>query len=90
MTKSGRFSANSLYFTIGILAFSLVQLLERHYFGDEWKNKSVRSLRYYWSNLPSRIVSHARYTIVKVAALPWIFEQLLRIYLKLLLAPAPA
>jgi hypothetical protein len=86
----GQFSANSIYFTIGILAFTLVQLLKRHYFGDEWKNKSVRSLRYYWLHLPSRIVSHARYTIVKVAALPLIFEQLLRIYLKLLLAPAPA
>lgn len=86
----GQFTANSLYFTIGILAFTLVQLLKRHYFGDQWKNKSVKSLRYYWINLPSRIVSHARYTIAKVAAMPLIFEELLRIYLQLLLAPAPA
>jgi hypothetical protein len=87
---SGQFSANSLYFTIGILAFTLVQLLKRHYFGNQWKNKSLRSLRYYWLHLPSRIVSHARYTIAKVAALPLVFEQLLNIYLALLLAPAPA
>ena len=86
----GQFSANSLYFTIGLLAFTLVQLLKRHYFGQEWKKKSIRSLRYYWLHLPSRIISHARYTIVKVAALPLTFEQLLRIYHKLLLAPAPA
>jgi hypothetical protein len=86
----GQFSANSLYFTIGMLAFTLVQLLKRHYFGDDWKHKSVKSLRYYWINLPSRIVSHARYTIVKVAALPLIFEKLLSIYLQLRLAPAPA
>ena len=86
----GQFSANSLYFTIGMLAFTLVQLLKRHYFGDEWKNRSIKSLRYYWLNLPSRIVSHARYTIVKVAALPLIFEKLLSIYLQLRLAPAPA
>jgi hypothetical protein len=86
----GQFPANSLYFTIGILAFTLVQLLKRHYFGDQWKNKSVKSLRYYWLHLPSRIVSHARYTIAKVAAMPLIFEQLLSIYLRLLLAPAPA
>jgi hypothetical protein len=86
----GQFSANSLYFTIGMLAFTLVQLLKRHYFGDEWKNRSVKSLRYYWLNLPSRIVSHARYTIVKVAALPLIFEKLQSIYLQLRLAPAPA
>lgn len=85
----GQFSANSLYFTIGMLAFTLVQLLKRHYFGAEWKKKSVRSLRYYWLHLPSRIVSHARYTIAKVAIIPDLFEELLRIYLQLCLAPAP-
>lgn len=86
----GQFSANSLYFTIGLLAFTLVQLLKRHYFGSEWKKKSVRSLRYYWLHLPSRIVSHARYTIAKVAIIPTLFQELLRIYLALSLAPAPA
>jgi hypothetical protein len=86
----GQFGANGLYFTIGILAFTLVQLLKRHYFGADWKRKSIRSLRYYWLHLPSRIISHARYTIARVAT-PWcIFEQLLAIYLRLLLAPAPA
>jgi len=86
----GQFSANSLYFTIGILAFTLAQLLKRHYFGAEWKKKSVRSLRYYWLHVPSRIVSHARYTIAKVAMAPYLFQQLLGIYLKLLLAPLPS
>jgi hypothetical protein len=85
----GQFSANSLYFTIGLLAFTLTQLLKRHYFGPEWKKKSIRSLRYYWLHLPSRIVSHARYTIVKVAIIPALFQELLRIYLALSLAPAP-
>lgn len=86
----GQFGANGLYFTIGLLAFTLVQLLKRHYFGDDWKRKSVRSLRYYWLHLPSRIVSHARYTIARVATSASTFEQLLAIYLRLLLAPAPA
>ena len=85
----GQFSANSLYFTIGILAFTLVQLLKRHYFGNEWKKKSVRSLRYHWLHVPSRIISHARYTIAKVAMTPLLFAQLLEMYLKLCLAPAP-
>jgi hypothetical protein len=89
----GQFSANSLYFTIGILAFTLVQLLKRHYFGSEWRKKSIRSLRYQWLHLPSRIISHARYTIAKVATIPLIFESRRlvagRIYLQLCLAPAP-
>lgn len=83
----GQFDANCFYFTIGILAFTLVQLLKRYYFGSEWKKKSVRSLRYYWLHVPSRIVSHARYTIAKVAMAKILFEQLLQIYLKLCLAP---
>jgi hypothetical protein len=86
----GQFGANGLYFTIGLLAFTLVQLLKRHYFGTEWKRKSIRSLRYYWLHLPSRIVSHARYTIARVATSLSTFQQLRAIYLRLLLAPAPA
>ena len=83
----GQFSANSLYFTIGILAFTLVQLLKRHYFGTEWRKKSVRSLRYHWLHIPSRIVSHAGYTIAKVAIAPILFGKLLQIYLALSIAP---
>jgi hypothetical protein len=86
----GQFGANGLYFTIGLLAFTLVQLLKRHYFGDQWKRKSIRSLRYYWLHLPARIVSHARYLIARVATPLSIFEQLHAIYLALRLAPAPS
>jgi hypothetical protein len=86
----GQFSANSLFFTVGILAHTLVQLLKKHYFGDEWKKKSIRSLRYYWLHIPARIISHARYTIAKIAMLPQMFEQLLAIYLRLCLQPPPA
>ncbi len=84
----GQFSANCLYFTIGILAHTMIQLLKRHYFPDDWRKKSIRSLRYHWLHLPSRIVSHARYIVAKVATTPLIFEQLLRIYLALCLAAA--
>jgi hypothetical protein len=83
----GQIDANTLYFTTGILAFTLVQLLKRDYFGSDWKKKSVRSLRYYWLHVPSRIVSHARYTIAKVAMAKILFEQLLSIYLRLSLSP---
>jgi hypothetical protein len=67
-----------------------VQLLKRHYFGPEWKKKSVRSLRYRWLHLPSRIVSHARYTVAKIAIAPALFEYFLSIYLKLSLSPLPS
>ncbi len=35
----GQFSANSLYFAIGIFAFNLVQLLKQHYFGKDRRTK---------------------------------------------------
>jgi Transposase DDE domain group 1 len=86
----GQFHANALYFTIGILAFTLVQLLKRHYFGDDWVRRSVRSLRYHWLHLPARLVSHARYTVARIAMSYDLFQHLLRIYTQLCLAPAPA
>jgi hypothetical protein len=84
----GQFSANALYFSIGLLAFTIVQLLKRYYFPDDWKKKSVRSLRYHWLHVPSRIITHARYTIAKVAMARELFLQFLQIYLKLRLAPS--
>lgn len=78
----GQFSANSLYFTIGILAHTIVQLLKKFFFGLEWKKKSIRSLRYYWLHIPARIVFHARYIVAKIAMARQSFEQLLNIYLR--------
>ena len=86
----GQFHANALYFTIGILAFTLVQLLKRHYFGNDWAKRSIRSLRYYWLHIPARLVSHARYTVARIAINYALFQQLLRVYAQLSLAPAPA
>jgi hypothetical protein len=86
----GQFHANALYFTIGILAFTLVQLLKHHYFGDDWARRSVRSLRYHWLQLPARLVSHARYTVARIATSAESFATLLAIYSRISLAPAPA
>lgn len=86
----GQFHANALYFTIGILAFTLVQALKQHYFGDDWARRSVRSLRYHWLQLPARLVSHARYTVARIAMGYDLFQRLLTIYAQLSLAPAPA
>ncbi|MGC8758245.1 MAG: IS1380 family transposase [Caldisericaceae bacterium] len=86
----GQFSANSLYFAIGVFAFNLVQLLKQHYFGDNWRTKTLRSLRYYWLHLPSRLVFHARYMVAKVATTVEWFKRLDQAYLKLVNAPAPS
>jgi hypothetical protein len=86
----GQFSANSLYFAIGIFAFNLVQLLKQHYFANDWRTKTLQSLRRYWFYLPSRIVFHARYTIARVATTIETFNRLNQAFLKITRAPAPA
>jgi hypothetical protein len=78
----GQFSANSLYFTIGILAHTITQLLKKYFFGDDWKKKSIRSLRYYWLHVPAKIISHSRYIIAKIAMGRELFDRLLTIYLQ--------
>jgi hypothetical protein len=79
----GQFSANSVYFTIGILAHTITQLLKKHFFGNEWEKKSIRSLRYYWLHVPAKIIFHSRYVIAKVAMVRDLFEQLLTAYLRI-------
>lgn len=85
----GQFSANSLYFSIGILAFNLVQLLKRHHLGNGWKQKSLRSLRYLWLHAPARLISHARYMVARIALPKDLFDELHRVFLALSHAPAP-
>jgi hypothetical protein len=82
--------ANTLYFSIGLLAFNLVQLLKQHFFGDDWKQRSVKSLRYYWFNLPSRTICHAGYRIVKIATNVVTFNTFYQIFARLTWGPLPA
>ncbi len=83
----GQFEANSLYFTIGLLAYNLMQLVKTITLPrDEWK-KSVRTLRYRLLHLAGRVIQHARYTLLRVAApLAWV-ESLERAYLTMRIAP---
>jgi hypothetical protein len=86
----GQLEANSLYFTIGILAFTIIQLLKHHHFGAQWKNRSVVTLRYQWLHIPSRLITHARYTIIRLAMAPARFTEFSQVFLATLLAPPPA
>lgn len=86
----GQFEANRMYFTIGILAFTVVQLLKQYYFGQGWKRKSVKSLRYRWMHIPSKIVFHARYIVQKLALSIPRFERFEQIFLAITRAPLPS
>jgi hypothetical protein len=64
----GQFGANALYFTIGILAYNLLQAVKHLGLPPEDRKKSVRSLRYQLIHLAGKVTFHARYMIIAIAA----------------------
>lgn len=64
----GQFDANCLYFTIGLFAYNLLQMLKLIGLPEEYHTKSVRTLRYQLLKLAGKVVFHARYMVVQIAA----------------------
>ncbi|MFN3693941.1 MAG: IS1380 family transposase [Ignavibacterium sp.] len=85
----GQFNANMLYFTIGLLAYNLLQLLKLIGLPEEYHNKTVRTLRYQLLKLAGKLVYHARYMILQIAAPLKNIELFREAYYKLKLAPLP-
>lgn len=82
-----QFEANALYFTIGILAYNLVQLIKQIALGSSWMKKSIRSLRYQLFHLAASVITHARYIILRVACAPEYFRRLQNSFLTIRLSP---
>jgi len=85
----GQFNANLLYFTIGLLAYNLLQLLKLIGLPEEYHSKTVRSLRYQLLKLAGKLVYHARYIILQIAAPLKNIQLFTEAYNKLHLAPLP-
>jgi len=83
----GQFDANALYFTTGILAYNIVQLIKQVALGADWMKKSIRTLRYRLFHLSAKVISHARYLIVRIACVPAWFEQFMSAHARLRYAP---
>lgn len=83
----GQFSANSLYFSVGVLAYNTVVLLKRQYFGIAWQRKTIESLRYYLLNVPAHLVKHSRYLIARMALRYDLFEILNDVYNRIIARP---
>lgn len=83
----GQFNANALFFAIGIFAYNLLQIIKLISFTPEKRKSSVRSLRYQLIHLAGKIVFHARYTILHIAAPLRNVKLFERLFLRLNLAP---
>jgi len=64
----GQFNSNCLYFTIGLLAYNLLQILKFIGLPEEYHHKTVKTLRYQLLKLAGKLVLRARYMILQIAA----------------------
>jgi hypothetical protein len=64
---SGRYQSNAAFLQIISLAYNLVEALKVLGLPDEYRNKTVKSLRYRLFNIPATWVRHARQWVLKLA-----------------------
>ena len=83
----GQFSANAMYFTIGILAANLLQLLKQDTFFDDYLKASIKTFRYKLIHLPARVIKHGRVLFIKIVSSLEKFKLIESAYLKYSLAP---
>jgi hypothetical protein len=85
----GQFNSNCLYFTVGLLAYNLLQLLKLVGLPEEYHHKTVKTLRYQLLKLAGKLVLHARYMILQIAAPLKNIELFREAYYRVKLAPLP-
>ncbi|HNV63186.1 MAG: IS1380 family transposase [Rikenellaceae bacterium] len=85
----GQFNSNCLYFTAGLLAYNLLQILKLIGLPEEYHHKTVKTLRYQLLKLAGKLVIHSRYMILQIAAPLKNIELFIQAYLRVRLAPKP-
>ncbi len=84
----GQFHANALYFSIGILAYNLLQIVKLLALPPENHKQSVKTLRYQLIHLAGKIVFHSRYVILRLVAPTRNIDMFREAFLRLRLSPA--
>jgi hypothetical protein len=85
----GQFEANAMYFTVGILAYNLLQLLKQDTFFDDYVKSSIKTFRYKLIHLPARVVKHGRKMFIRIACSLEKFRLIQSAFLKYMLSPPP-
>lgn len=86
----GQFGANAMYFTIGILAANLIQLIKRDTFFDNYIKSTVKSFRHKLIHIPARVIKGGGKLLVKVVSFIEKFKLIQSAYLRYCLSPPPA
>jgi len=64
----GQFEANAMYFSIGVLAYNLAQLLKRRVLPESYRTATLATLRWNVYRLAGKLVRHARGLILQIKA----------------------
>lgn len=65
---SGDFKGNAVYFGIGILTYNLFQAQKTLTMPEEWRHKTIKSIRWMFVETPAKLIEHGRQIILKIAA----------------------
>jgi len=83
----GQFSANAIYFTIGILAANLLQLIKQDTFFEGYVKSTIKTFRHKLIHLPARVIKHGRMLFIKIVSSVENFKLIESAYLRYSLAP---
>jgi len=65
---SGDFKANALYFALGILTYNTAQAQKLLFMGEEWRTKTIATIRWKLVEVAGKLIRHGRRVILKIVA----------------------
>jgi hypothetical protein len=63
---SGEFKANAIHFAIGIMTYNLFIAQRLLTMPEDWKNKTIKSIRWLLVEMAGKLIEHGRMTILKI------------------------
>jgi hypothetical protein len=65
---SGEFKANAVHFAIGIMTYNLFIAQRLLTMPEDWKNKTIKSIRWLLVEMAGKLIEHGRMTILKLVS----------------------
>lgn len=65
---SGCFFVNAFYFLIGVLAYNITQAQKLLFMEEEWKTRTIGTIRWRLVEIAGKIIRHGRRVILKIGA----------------------
>jgi len=65
---SGEFKANAIHFAIGIMTYNLFIAQRLFTMPEDWKNKTIKSIRWLLVEMAGKLIKHGRMTILKLVS----------------------